>query len=101
MEVQPTSSRPLRWVTRDAWLVIAARFLRTFAQASISVFFAIYLDALGYSLIEIGLLVTVGSAGSAIFAFVVIFVSGLFSRRHLPLTSPATTKIFPALGSSA
>ena len=74
---------PLRWVSRDAWLIILARFLRTFAQSSISVSFAIYLDTLGYSLSEIGLLVTVGSAGSALFAFVIVFIGDTFGRRRL------------------
>ena len=32
--------------------MVTARFLRTFAQSSIAVFFAIYLDGLGYSLPE-------------------------------------------------
>jgi MFS family permease len=73
----------LRWVSRDAWLIILARFLRTFAQSSISVSFAIYLDILGYSLSQIGLLVTVGSAGSALFAFVVVFIGDTFGKRRL------------------
>ena len=56
-----SSSMPLSWVSRDAWLIALARFLRTFAQASIAIFFAIYLDRLGYSLTEIGLLITVAA----------------------------------------
>lgn len=73
----------MRWVSRDAWLIILARFLRTFAQSSISVSFAIYLDILGYSLSQIGLLVTAGSAGSALFAFVVVFIGDTFGKRRL------------------
>ena len=74
---------PLAWISRDAWLIILARFLRTFAQASIAVFFAIYLDLLGYSLTEIGLLVTIGSVGSAFFATTVIVIGDTFGRRRL------------------
>ena len=58
--VTTASSKPLSWISRDAWLLMLARFMRTFAQASIAVFFAIYLDLLVYSLTEIGVLVTVG-----------------------------------------
>ena len=76
-------SMSLRWVSRDAWLIVLARFLRTFAQASIAIFFAIYLDRLGYSLTEIGLLITIGSAGSASFALTIVFVGDTFGRRRL------------------
>jgi MFS family permease len=80
---QPTHTRPYQWVSRDAWLIIAARSLRTFAQASISVFFAIYMVELGYSVTEAGLLATIGSAGSAAFAFLIVFVGETIGRRKL------------------
>ena len=73
----------LRWISRDGWLIIMARTLRTFAQASIAVFFAFYLELLGYSLTEIGLLVTVGSAGSALLSTSVIFIGETLGRRRL------------------
>ncbi len=57
---------PLRWISRDGWLIMTARTLRTLAQASIAVFFAFYLDLIGYSLTQIWLLITVGSVGSAL-----------------------------------
>jgi MFS family permease len=78
-----TSTRPFHWVSRDAWLIIAARSLRTFAQASISVFFAIYMVELGYSVTEAGLLATIGSGGSAVFAFLIVFIGDTFGRRRL------------------
>ena len=74
---------PLGWISRDGWLIITARTLRTLAQASIAVFFAFYLDLLGYSLTQIGLLVTVGSAGSAVLATLVIFIGEAVGRRRL------------------
>jgi MFS family permease len=70
-------------VSRDAWLIIGARSLRTFAQASISVFFAIYMVELGYSVTEAGLLATIGSGGSAVFAFLIVFVGETIGRRKL------------------
>ena len=60
-----------------------ARTVRTFAQASIAVFFAFYLDLLGFSLTQIGLLITVGSVGSAILAASVIFIGDTMGRRRL------------------
>ena len=73
----------LSWISRDGWLIITARTIRTLAQASIAVFFAFYLDALGYSLTQIGLLITVGSVGSALLASSVIFIGETFGRRRL------------------
>ena len=77
------SSRPLGWVTRDAWLMVTARFLRTFAQSLIAVFFGIYLIELGYSLVQMGLLVTVGSLGSTLFATLIVFVGDTLGKRRL------------------
>ncbi len=73
----------LSWISRDGWLIITARTIRTLAQASIAVFFAFYLDLLGYSLTEIGLLITVGSVGSALLASSVIFIGEALGRRRL------------------
>ena len=77
------SSRPLGWVTRDAWLIVTARFLRTFAQALIAVFFGIYLIELGYSLVQMGLLVTIGSIGSTLFATLIVFIGDTLGKRRL------------------
>ena len=77
------SSRPLGWVTRDAWLIVTARFLRTFAQALIAVFFGIYLIELGYSLVQMGLLVTIGSIGSTLFATLIVFIGDSLGKRRL------------------
>ena len=74
---------PLRWISRDGWLIMTARTLRTLAQASIAVFFAFYLDLLGFSLTEIGLLITVGSVGSAVLSSSVIFIGETLGRRRL------------------
>ncbi len=83
MRAVAVSSRPLGWVTRDAWLMINARFLRTFAQSLIAVFFGIYLIELGYSLVQMGLLVTVGSLGSTLFATLIVFVGDTLGKRRL------------------
>ncbi|MCY4582105.1 MAG: MFS transporter [Chloroflexi bacterium] len=77
------STRPLGWVTRDAWLMVSARYLRTFAQSLIAVFFGIYLIELGYSLVQMGLLVTIGSIGSTVFATLIVFIGDTLGRRRL------------------
>ncbi|MDE2836453.1 MAG: MFS transporter [Chloroflexota bacterium] len=77
------SQRPLAWVARDAWLMVSARFLRTFAQSLIAVFFGIYLIELGYSLVQMGLLITIGSIGSTVFATLIVFVGDTLGRRRL------------------
>jgi MFS family permease len=59
--------------------------LRTFVRGSISVFLAIYLDGLGFSLVQIGLLLSLGIAGSAIAIFVVSLISERIGRKRLLL----------------
>ena len=63
--------------------MVSARFLRTFAQSLIAVFFGIYLIELGYSLVEMGLLITIGSVGSALFATLIVFIGDTLGRRRL------------------
>ena len=62
-------SLQLRWVSRDAKLIILARGVCTFARSSIAVLLALYLDKLGFSLVQIGAFLSAGIAGSAFFAF--------------------------------
>ena len=75
--------RPLSWVSRDAWLIILARSLRTFGQSSIIILLAIYLDLLGLRLWQIGVFLSVGSAGGAFFSLVIVFIGDTMGRRRL------------------
>jgi hypothetical protein len=52
------------WIDRDGKRIIAARGLRTFAHSAASVLLAIYLDLQGFSLVEIGFFLTIGSTGA-------------------------------------
>ena len=80
----PTSrSWPLAWISRDAWLIISARSLRGFAQTSIGIVLAIYLDLLGFSLAQIGLFFSLGIAGSALFSVAIVFFGNAVGRRVL------------------
>ena len=75
--------RPLAWISRDAWLIISARSLRGFAQTSIGIVLAIYLDLLGFSLAQIGLFFSFGIAGSALFSVAIVFFGNAVGRRRL------------------
>jgi len=70
-------------VSRDGKLIILTRGVCTFARSSIAVLLALYLDKLGFSLIEIGVFLSVGVAGSAFLAFLVSLISERVGRRRL------------------
>ena len=73
----------LAWIGPDARLITAARGTRTFSQSFISVIIALYLAELGFSLVQIGLILTVGVAGVSFFAFLVGLISVKVGRRRL------------------
>ena len=73
---------PLSWVSRDGKVIILARSVRTFAQGSIAVLFAVYLDMLGFSLTQIGVFFSFGVAGAAFFAFLVSLIAEKAGRRR-------------------
>jgi MFS family permease len=71
------------WITRDGKLIIAVRGVRTFAHSAASVLLAIYLDLQGFGLFEIGLFLTIGSAGAVFWALVAGLLGDLMGRRRL------------------
>ena len=77
---------PFSWISRDARLIIAARGIRTFAQSSVGVIMALYLNELGFSILQIGAFLSVGVAGVAFFAFIVALTAGRVGRRRLLIT---------------
>lgn len=83
MDVTPGKRKPLDWVSRDGKLLIGVRGVRTFAHSAASVLLAIYLDLLGFSLVEIGLFLTIGSAGAAFWALIGGLVGDAVGRRRL------------------
>ena len=64
------------WLQRDATLIILARGIRTFAQSFVAVLLALYLTALGFSLVQVGVFLSIGVVGVACFAFLVGLVAG-------------------------
>ena len=73
----------LRWINRDGKLLIISRGISAFARSFITVFLALYLEKLGFSLIQIGVFLSVSGAGSAFFTFLVSLISERVGRRRL------------------
>jgi len=84
--VSPHLKLPLHWVGRDGKLIILTRGVCTFARSSIAVLLAIYLDKLGFSMVQIGAFLSAGVAGSAFLAFLVSLISEKVGRRRLLVT---------------
>ena len=77
------STLSLGWVNRDGKLIIVTRGVCTFARSAIAILLALYLDKLGFSLVQIGAFLSVGVAGSAVFAFLVTLSAEKVGRRRL------------------
>ncbi|HLB27769.1 MAG TPA: MFS transporter [Dehalococcoidales bacterium] len=73
----------LKWISRDGKLIILSLGLRTLAQSAASLILALYLDKLGYSLVQIGAFLSAGVAGSAVLTFTVSLISERIGRRRL------------------
>lgn len=69
----------------DARALLAARALRAFGDGFVSLLLPYYLTLLGYSALQIGLLVTATLLGSGILTLVVGFIAHRHSTRHLLL----------------
>ncbi len=76
-------SMPLAWMSRDARLIVLVRGMRSFAREPVIVLVAIYLHLLDFSLVQIGLFLSAGLAGSAFQLFVLIFIGDTLGRRRL------------------
>ena len=76
----------LSWVNGDARLVITTRALRSFAQSAVAVLIAIYLDLQGFSLVQVGAFLTVGSVGAAVAAVMTGLLGDAVGRRRTLVT---------------
>jgi MFS family permease len=72
----------LSWVDGDARLVITTRAIRSFAQSAVAVLIAIYLSLHGFSLVQVGALLTVGSVGAAVAAMATGVLGDTVGRRR-------------------
>src|SRR5215510_6964915 len=73
----------LSWVEWDARMAIAARATRSFAQSAVAVLIAIYLGLQGFSLVQVGTFLTVGSVGAAVAAVVTGVLGDAVGRRQI------------------
>src|SRR3990172_5729539 len=81
------------WINRDGKLLILSLGIRSFAQSSASLILALYLDKLGYGLVEIGAFLSAGVAGSAVFTFIVSLFAEKVGRRRLMIFFAALTGV--------
>lgn len=73
----------LNWINRDGKLLILSLGIRTLAQSAASLILALYLDKLGYSLVQIGAFLSAGVTGSAAQTFIVSLIAERVGRRRL------------------
>jgi MFS family permease len=66
--------------------VITTRAMRSFAQNTVAVLIAIYLDLQGFSLVQVGTFLTVGSVGAAVAAVVIGVLGDTIGRRRILVT---------------
>jgi MFS family permease len=74
-----------RTLTRDGRLLFCTRFVRLFAYGFLSVVLALYLDELGFSERQIGLLLTATLAGDAVISIGIATIADRVGRRHMLL----------------
>jgi len=95
----------LDWVDRNGKLLLAARPLQAFAASFVSISFAIYLKGLGFSLTQIGLVLTGGMASSTLLNLLAGFLESRVGRRRLlvslGLLTTASGLVFATTSSKA
>ena len=84
---------PLRWLSKDGKLLLAARTLRTFAYGFLSVILAIYLKLVGFEDFYIGLILTATLINSVIFTLIASFYADIIGRRKILILYAALMSI--------
>jgi len=72
----------LDWLSADGKKLLATRVLRTFAYGYLAVVLGLYLDQLGMSKVQIGLIFTAAIAGSALMTVLWSLVADRYGRRR-------------------
>ena len=70
------------WVSRDGKLILLEKTVRTIPYGFLSVTFSLYLQHLGFSLVAIGVVLTLTILSSALYTFVISFVADRIGRRR-------------------
>lgn len=73
----------LHWLSKDGKLLLTARILRTFAYGFLSVVIAIYLRIIGFSDIQVGILLGCTLINSVIFTLFASFYADRIGRRKI------------------
>ena len=69
-------------VSRDGKLIFLEKTVRTVPYGFLSVAFSLYLEYLGFSLVQIGIVLTLTILSSALYTFVISFVADRIGRRR-------------------
>jgi MFS family permease len=72
-----------RWIDSGTRLLVTVRGLRNLGQSAIAIILALYLSALGFSLLQIGLVLSVDIAGTSVLALSVALLANKLGRRRL------------------
>ncbi len=76
---------------RDGLLLLLAKFLRTFVYGILIVALAFYLPGIGFTTIQIGIVITVALLGGVVSTLLVVFLADRYGRRKsLSILSLAT-----------
>ena len=85
------------WISRDGKLVFLEKATRTIPYGFLSVAFSLYLQYLGFSLVQIGIVLTLTILSSALYTFVISFVADRIGRRRTLMFFALTDFIAGAL----
>ena len=69
------------WISRDGKLLFLEKTVRTVPYGFLSVAFSLYLQYLGFSIVQIGIVLTLTILSSALYTFVISFVADRLGRR--------------------
>jgi MFS family permease len=72
-----------RWIDCSTRLLAVVRGLRNFGQSAVAIILALYLGTLGFSLLQIGLVLSVDIAGTTALALSVAFLANKIGRRRM------------------
>ena len=71
------------WISRDGKLLFLEKTVRTIPYGFLSVVFALYLQYLGFSLVQIGIVLTLTILSSALYTLAISLVADRFGRRRV------------------
>jgi MFS family permease len=70
------------WISRDGKLLLLEKTVRTLPYGFLSVAYSLYLQYLGFSIFQIGIVLTLTILSSSLYTFVISFVADRLGRRR-------------------